>query len=543
MSRKFQPCSLTLNGHPVAEGTVMTGADAYGWVLQNGLVRITKPDLAPDPIEGGLTMERWDASTSTWLDCFGAQYGDWCFFASPLQNRPTSATAVKVDHDEIILAIEWAPHPLNTGYLALGGVLDRDWTGAANYDNGGSFKIITSLDSFTKTIRLKRGREGYFVGYHSVPNISPKNGMDGNNETGYGEREAGTGGNNAVFFASSGFAARHPEWGANSNWGGGSDYSTQRHAWARIDDPNTSAPYITPSYIAYQNALDTAHTFPAEQTTGPWWVADINANNWTVCKVVKYIAFFDRLEVASWQFSAGAYGQTVVHFVNELIDEDTGDTAPYQLFIGAFPYTSPYDMTTSGGRANEPTASLRAKVTDRCPLDFDETGIAQDDEPETTTTAGQIRDLMIRTVRGLTPTVAAERGFEPYREDAGPIRRWADKTPIAAPRRFSVRDVGEVQPPTASDTEVAWVQTEFEVVVSYPYGHGWGSLAALSLDDVIELDAKQIEGAIGTDGYLMLDTSNGGEACVSTLATYREDGDACRFLVIRLSVQFWRSYS
>jgi hypothetical protein len=339
-------------------GDVLTGGDISAWTLENGIVKVTKTALVPNPVEGGLTMKRWDGST--WQDCFGAQYGDWCFFANPLQALPDSVTVLEYTTEAAELAIEWTAHSLDTGYLGLGGVLDRDWSGAANYDNGAQFKIIDEV-RFIKTIRLERGKEGYYVGYHSVPYISPKNHLAGNNETGYGERETGHGEAVAVFWASSGFVSRHPEWGANSNWGGGSDYSTQRHAWARIDDPNTSAPYINADYIAYQNALDPAHTFPAEQTTGPWWVADLPYTNATTNPVCRYTVMADRLEVACWQFAAGDAGRTVIHFVNELLDDSLAHRR-FQVFIGAFPYTSVYDLTTVAGRANEPTATLKTTV-------------------------------------------------------------------------------------------------------------------------------------------------------------------------------------
>jgi hypothetical protein len=353
-------------------GDVLTGSDIDDWTLENGIVKITKTALVPNPVEGGLTMGRWDGSE--WLDCFGPQYGDWCFFSAPLQALPESVTVLEYTTEAAEIVLKWTI-PLDTGYHPIGGILDRDWEGVANYDNGAQFKIIEDV-VFYKTIRLERGKEGYFVGYHSIPFLSPKNGLDGNNETGYGEREAGLGDENAVAWGSNDIVVRHPEYGADSNWGGASDYPAQRHAWLGIDDPNTSAPYINADYINYTNGIRGSGVpqFPAEQTEGPYYVACLSANNATTCRVCKYIVMADRLEVASWQFSAGAYGQMVVHFVNEIRD-DSAAYRRFQLFIGAFPYTSVYDMTSASGRANEPTATLKSTVARKATLiDFDSVG-------------------------------------------------------------------------------------------------------------------------------------------------------------------------
>jgi len=521
-------------------GDVLTGADVANWTLANGLVRVTKTALVPNPIEGGLTMERWDETSESWRDAWGPTYGDWTFFASPFQWLPTSVTALAVDGEAIEVMIEWEDHPLDTGYLPLDGVLDRDWEGAANYDNGAQFKIIDTV-TFRKTIKLVRGREGYFVGYHSIPNISPKNGLAGNNEPGYGEREAGTGGSNAVFFASSGFVARHPEWGSDANWGGAGVYPTQRHAWARLDDPNASAPYIEAQYITVQNTIDTSdNTFPAEQTAGPWWVADLTAGNATH-KLCRYIAMADRLEVASWQFAAADYGETVVHFVNELLDE-TGGPRRYQLFLGAFPYTSPYDLETEAGRANEPTTALRDRVLLRMADDFEDTGIPDTDRTHVGTTAGAVRDLMRATVRAVAPELRSDVKWKPYDERAD-FRTWADANPTAAFRQFSIKTVGEIPPPVVSNTDVEWVETSVECVSAYPRDYRYGAQHHLSLDDVIESDLRQLEHAIGTNGYAALDQATGNEALVTTEATFREPGGAVVFGVLRLRVGFWRSMS
>jgi hypothetical protein len=541
VSRRFQPCSASgTGGARLSTGDSLSGSAVRDFAMQNGLVRVTYEPCVPLAELGALHLYRWDGDS--YARAVSAQYGDWTFFAAPFTTACDRIDIVKADADEVIAAMVWTNHRFDVPYLGNVGVVARDhFDNQAIYDGNAALQYWTYA-RFTKLVKLARGREGYFVGFHSWPNLSPGRVPEWNNTNELQEREFGTGAGNAVHFSSSGFVCRHPEWGSDANWGAG-QYTTRRHGWSRIDDPNYSN-YADAAYITTQNAIDNSEspTYPNEQTTGPWWVADLHYENASTIPFCRYIAMAERLEVGSWQFDTSQYGSTVVHFVNEITDE-RGNFRDYQLFLGAFPYTSPYDLTTQAGRANEPTASLRARVADRCPLDFDASGIAQDDEPERTTTAGQVRDVMIRAVRGLTPTVAAERKFVDYRENAGPIRRYCDANPAQAPRRFSIRDIGEVQPLSASDTEVSWTETEFECVVAYPYDNGWGANAALSLDDVIESDARQIDQSIGTEGYLLLDTSNGGEACVMTLGQHREDGEACRFLVLRLSVQFWRSYS
>ena len=161
-----------------------------------------------------------------------------------------------------------------------------------------------------------------------------------------------------------------------------------------------------------------------------------------------------------------------------------------------------------------------------------------------TTTAAAIRDVMRSTVKALTPATLAEVKFRPFQQrsmSGFDFRQWCEKSPTAAFRLVSILDEGTITPPVVSNMDREWVEKEFLVQVSYPRDHRYGSQAGLDLHDVIESDLRQIEHAIGTNGYATLDLSTGGDACVVTTGTQREEGEACLYGQIRLSVQFWRA--
>lgn len=156
------------------------------------------------------------------------------------------------------------------------------------------------------------------------------------------------------------------------------------------------------------------------------------------------------------------------------------------------------------------------------------------------TTAAAIRDLMRTTVKALTPTFLENARYKPFAERVD-FRAWCEANTTAAFRWFSIRDLGNIAPPVVSNTDREWIETQFEVVIAYPTDHRYGRDMALDLDDCQEGDLKQVEHAIGTNGYQTLDVSTGGDACVTTVETAREQGPACVFGVLRLSVRYWRS--
>lgn len=149
-------------------------------------------------------------------------------------------------------------------------------------------------------------------------------------------------------------------------------------------------------------------------------------------------------------------------------------------------------------------------------------------------TAAEARNDMRAEVQGLTPATDARQRYTPYREDAGPIRRFAEANPDAAYRLFSIRDVGRVDGPAVNDRSQSWHSTEFEVVCAYPRDRRYGPGADLDAEEVLWADLNQLDDAIGTAG-------NATDATVTTVDKTAEEGEACRFAVLRLRVEYWRT--
>ena len=158
-----------------------------------------------------------------------------------------------------------------------------------------------------------------------------------------------------------------------------------------------------------------------------------------------------------------------------------------------------------------------------------------------TTTAAAIRDKMITTVEALTPTVSSGERFRLVVDDDGEFRNWADMNPVAALRRFAIYELGTIRPPEVSSTVEQWTDEDFECVLAYPRKSlsRYGAKAFRSLMDTIKSDQKQIEDAIGTNGYQSLETS---AVAVVTSGEWRlEKSPACLFGVLPLRVQYWRA--
>jgi len=321
-------------------------------VIENGLVRVTYEPMWDNPKTDGQDepaahmLYRWNGAE--YRRALSSLYGDWTFYAGPFQSGAETATVLTATDEVVEVAFEWPHHrldlpgPYNGCYHSACGVIERDHEGAPIYrqDGSGDFVVIDEV-RFVKTIRVERCGEGYFVGYHSDPRLSPKNGVDGNHENSMGEREIGTGGGNAVTFSSAGVVVRNPEAG--------------HHMWMGIDDPNWYPTYL-PSYIAEQPP-----GFPHIQTEGPWWVADLPGFlPPDDIPFARFIALEHRLETGVWQFAPTHLGSTVVHFVNDEIEAD-GRAGRYQVFIGAFPYVT-QDL------AAEPTQEVYDGVLARIPV-------------------------------------------------------------------------------------------------------------------------------------------------------------------------------
>lgn len=395
MSRRFIPCTVTGPTGALKTGDEVTGANVRSVVVQNGLVKVTYENHIPGTTEAGAhTLYRWH--NDTWNRVNSTQYGDWFYFAVGVAVTADRCRVIYAGPDAVELAFVWDAFDLS-GYSG-GGVIIRDYAGNATYFQSSTTpKRITST-TLTKTIKVVRGREGYFLGQHSTPMVGPQDALGLRNSTDYGERENGTGSGSRISFSSAGtaFVTRHPEWGAEARWADAEAAvgNIDNHiGWLGIADPQYSI-WSNPAVIATQ-----CTGFPNYQSTGPWWAADLPASSVCPEPMCRYIAMVAPIETGSWQTDPAQSGVLVAHFVNEHKD-DQNIIYPYQLFFGAFPYTSPYDITTEAGRLNEPTTALRQKVANRCPLNFDDTGNAEDNGVATMT-AASVRDELVAAVEAI----------------------------------------------------------------------------------------------------------------------------------------------
>jgi hypothetical protein len=499
------------------KGDVITGADVTSVYMQNGIVKYTQPDVGPTG-----HLDRWDGAAYT--RATGTD-GDYSYFVTNSGNSVLCdrITVVECTTDGIELAYQWDTWQLGATTIAY-----RDWVGSGSRnfpDSSATPKYITTT-KLTKTVVMRRGREGVFLGWHSDPRVGPfaLQIPAQNNNTDWGEREFGTGSGNRVSFSSSGNSALHPDWGADVRWGGAGVYPTIRHWWAGIDDANYAS-YANVDYIALQET-----GFPAEQTTGPWWIADLPSDNATTRPFCRYIVMRQRLECAAFQFSAGAYGQTVIHFVNEAND---ASGVPYRtmVFLGAFLYTS-------SDLALEPTTSLPSAVANRAhATDFDMSGQAELDVE--TTTIAEVRDRMIAALSASTPPTFRNRKFVHHREDVEFID-FCERMPTAAFRRFIIRDTFPGTS-TINTIDLREIHTVIECVVAYPRQGGFRDSGAprpiLDLTDVVRGDFQLLRETIGVLGYAALER-DGINAAVTGEEWSVEQGAACVYSLLRLPVMY-----
>lgn len=158
------------------------------------------------------------------------------------------------------------------------------------------------------------------------------------------------------------------------------------------------------------------------------------------------------------------------------------------------------------------------------------------------TTLAAIMDTMITTVKALAPTFQSGVTFKPWDGLANnnpkvTFREWCEANPTASFRYFSIRRVGNVLPPTVTNTDLEEVESEVECVTAYPMDNRYGKDGGKDMDDVIEADNTKIEHAIGTNGYQTIETA--GDACVMTQGSSIEVGSACAFGVLTMRV-IWK---
>ena len=123
------------------------------------------------------------------------------------------------------------------------------------------------------------------------------------------------------------------------------------------------------------------------------------------------------------------------------------------------------------------------------------------------TTSAAIRDVMATAVKALTPSLHGDIKFRAHdqRSMAGTdFQLWCDKNPTASYRRFSITDDGTEQTTGASNTDVDWVETEYELAVAYPRDHRYGAQQKIDAFDVMASDRNQLSYAVGYRAFAAL---------------------------------------
>lgn len=117
------------------------------------------------------------------------------------------------------------------------------------------------------------------------------------------------------------------------------------------------------------------------------------------------------------------------------------------------------------------------------------------------TTPEAIRDRIIDVIAALTPTRLSSDRFIPFRNERdGNFEKWAKAHAAGCRRRFQVRRIKRVDPPTVSNNDVVELITTMRILVAYPQTHRDGEDAALDRDDTLDADMMQIDKAIGMAG-------------------------------------------
>jgi hypothetical protein len=365
------PATVSDGTSTLAAGSKITGPGVRDIEIENGVVKLTYELMAqygqnPPSRELGAHMLYGRAGDpSEWRQAFMTTdagegvYGDWTFSSAPFSAGAVEAHVLTSNGDvvEVAFVLEhhldapgfytslgyvphWCASPPCACYLEGCGIVERDSAGSPislpPHCGSACFRRIRVV-TLSKIVRIERCAPGYFVGVHTDPPAEPADAHD----SAYGERELGTGWGNAVSWSSAGVDVHHP--------------GQSQHAYLGIDDP----PYAG----------------GAEQTTGPWWVADLPYQNRPEeIPFIRYMVFEHRTEVGVWSFALGHTGATVAHFVNPEL-EPAGVAGRYQAFIGALPYVSNDEIACSIPGLpgtwrcfpNEPQPAATALVTANLP--------------------------------------------------------------------------------------------------------------------------------------------------------------------------------
>jgi len=314
---------VTTGSTVLKTGDVVTDSDDIdALVVENGYIQVLLEPATIAEQRGAAMFKRWNGAEYQYA--LDPAYGDYTYFTNTPQTRPTQVTVIEATELRAELAVEWPVYSLVDASTFPDGIPYRDWDNGLNYAQGQSnpnWKYITST-RLVKTIIVKRGDEGYFLGYHSDPLVGPVASRipTDNTETTWGERELGLGINWVRVFSSAGISRSNPEQGGHSGLG--------------IYDPVSLG--------------------GAQQAEGPWWVGALPDQEEAASGVCTYAVLRQPLQILDYQFGADANGTIVCLNVNEARDDSN---VPYRtmLFFGSFPYEV-NDM------AAEPTGGLRGTV-------------------------------------------------------------------------------------------------------------------------------------------------------------------------------------
>jgi hypothetical protein len=162
--------------------------------------------------------------------------------------------------------------------------------------------------------------------------------------------------------------------------------------------------------------------------------------------------------------------------------------------------------------------------------------------------ASAIRDRAHALVEPLTPALLAGDKFRKYRnEGKGNLEDWAETNAANCLRRFQIREVSDVEPPTTSNLTEERVILTLEFRMAYPKTHRYGADNALDRDDVMNSDWKQIKYELcgtGGDARSNFTTSTAGSYDCTPLPALRqplERTEKIDYLVATLRYEYLRS--
>lgn len=341
--------------------TVTTEANIRAIVISTGTVKVTHETPS---IPGSETLAHylWGlGSDGEWARVVSSQYGDWTYLSVGAGVPYDRAVVRESSPDAVEVAFQVDAFSVASAFGGLGLRRRDDANEGLDYPISSSTAKTDSVFAFTKTIRVERGFDGYFVGYSFYPDVLPGEGHvpSYNDVPDYGEIEIGPGYLSAVSFSmvagSLVATARHPAWGADARWAAADAQAggtiTGRPFGTGIYDPDGT---YQPTYFALSQVRALQHaTFPARPTTGPYVAAAINAS----VPFVVHMHLRYPMYVLGSQYDPAQSGVLRVLYYRQK-RSSSGQFYRLPIFIGALPYTA----DSSSSYANEPTAALQTSI-------------------------------------------------------------------------------------------------------------------------------------------------------------------------------------